>query len=83
MNDSIQTNDQREELDSRSGFGLVVRLLWCRRTNRLSVEVTDKGLGDTFEVEVQPGTNPRDVFLHPYAHAARMASQGAERLVVS
>ena len=83
MNDSIENIDQREELDSRSGFGLVVRLLWCRRTNQVSVEVTDKSLGDTFEVEVQPGTNPRDVFLHPYAHAARMAARGAERLLAS
>jgi len=83
MNETTGTMDQRVELDSRSGFGLVVRLLWCRQTNQVSVEVTDKSLGDTFEIEVRPGTSPRDVFLHPYAHAARMASQGAERLMAS
>jgi hypothetical protein len=58
------------ELDSRGSDGLDIRLLWCPRTNELSVEVTDQRRHESFVVPVPPGTNPQDVFQHPYAHAS-------------
>lgn len=62
--------DGRVELAHRNGDGLDVRLLWCRRTNTASVVVRDERLEDEFELVLEPGVNPLDVFEHPYAYAA-------------
>ena len=46
-------------------------LLWAEDTNAVAVLVLDSGTHDQFELAVEPGVNPLDVFKHPYAHAAR------------
>lgn len=65
-----EIQDERIELAGRSGDGLDVRLLWCPRTNTASVVVRDERLNDEFELVIEPGLNPLDVFEHPYAYAA-------------
>ena len=58
------------ELDSRTGDGIEVRLLWCGREGRLAVEVADAKRGHVFVVHVRDGERAMDVFHHPYAYAA-------------
>ena len=70
IQDLRDARDERVELAGRSGDGLEVRLLWCRRTNTASVVVRDERLQDWFELVIELGVNPMDVFEHPYAHAA-------------
>jgi hypothetical protein len=79
MNDAIDSPYEIVELDSRSGDGLDVRLLWCPRTNELSVEVTDQRRQESFVVPVPPGAKPQDVFQHPYAHASGASTTPIER----
>jgi hypothetical protein len=57
------------ELDSRSGDGLEVRLLWHPRDNRVWVAVNDTKTGDSFDVQIGRGDRALDVFHHPYAYA--------------
>jgi hypothetical protein len=63
------------ELDSRSGDGIRVRLLWHPHDDQLSVAVDDTKTGQSFEVPVRAGEAPLDVFHHPYAYAARHDSR--------
>ena len=58
------------ELDSRIADGILVRLLWSKRDNRVAVAVDDAKTGDAFTVEVKRGERALDVFHHPYAYAA-------------
>jgi hypothetical protein len=60
----------KRELDSRISDGIHVRLLWCRRTDRVAVEVDDAKTGEAFTVDVGAGERALDVFHHPYAYAA-------------
>jgi hypothetical protein len=58
------------ELDSRTGDGIQVRLLWDPRDNRVAVAVEDTKTGRAFEIAIDPGQRALDVFHHPYAYAA-------------
>jgi hypothetical protein len=69
----MTTAAQMQELDCREGNGIAVSLLWQRQSNRLSVVVEDRRLGERFSVPVRP-ENARDVFNHPYAYAQPLAA---------
>ena len=58
------------ELDSRSGDGLEVRLLWRPQDNAVLVAVADSRSGETFAIEVREGDDALHVFHHPFAYAA-------------
>lgn len=55
------------ELHSRTGDGMLVRLLWSQDENRVFVAVDDHKTGKTFSVEVPDGERPLHVFAHPFA----------------
>jgi hypothetical protein len=57
------------ELDSRTGDGIHVRLLWHPSDGHVSVAVHDGKTGQAFELTVGEGDSPRDVYHHPYAYA--------------
>jgi hypothetical protein len=63
------------ELDSRTGDGINVRMLWHPSENRVSVAVTDTRTGEGFELPVGDGERALDVFHQPYAYAARPQHQ--------
>ncbi len=65
MNAAIQTR----ELDYRVSDGVHVSLLWYPATDRVTVEVFDEAVGETFEIEV-PRARALDAFHHPFAYAA-------------
>lgn len=65
------------ELDSRVADGIYVRLLWNSVTDRLRVAVDDRKKGEAFEFEPDPA-EAREAFIHPYAHAARLAIEGSQ-----
>ncbi len=46
-----------------------VALFWSRRTHKAAVAVEDEARGEHFELPVEPGDNPLDLFDHPYAYA--------------
>ena len=58
------------ELQSRVSDGIQVDLLWCERSGRARVAVTDTKSGETFSVPVRDGERALDVFHHPFAYAA-------------
>ena len=58
------------ELDSRTGDGVEVCLLWHPQDDRLWVSVNDTRTGESFKVRVRDGERALDVFHHPYAYAA-------------
>lgn len=58
------------ELDHRSHDGIDVRLLWSPRDDHVVVTVADRRTGERFELHVEDGESPLDVFRHPYAYAA-------------
>ena len=60
-----------EELASRSSGSIAVALLWSRRTHRAAVAVEDAATGTRFELEIEAGDDPLDVYEHPFAYAAR------------
>ena len=63
------------ELNSRSGNGVEVALLWQQRDNTAVVAVVDHHSGEAFVLDVHQGDNALDMFHHPYAYAAnRMAA---------
>lgn len=63
------------ELNSRSGNGVEVALLWQQRDNTAVVAVVDHHSGEAFMLDVHDGDNPLDMFHHPYAYASsRMAA---------
>jgi hypothetical protein len=59
-----------------------VALFWSRRTHRAAVAVEDGATGERFELLVEPGDNPLDLFEHPYAYASARLS-AASRAVGS
>ena len=59
-----------QELDSRSGDGIDVTLLWSQNANRVWISVVDEKSGDWFEQDVHPAL-ALDAFQHPYAYANR------------
>lgn len=67
---SAETLASLRELHSRTTDGILVRLLWCERENRVFVSVNDNKTGEAFSVEVPRGERALHVFAHPYAYAA-------------
>jgi len=63
------------ELNSRSGGGLHVRLVWRTPDDRLFVTVTDSARDQQFRVEVHDRGRALDVFHHPFAYAAQHGVQ--------
>lgn len=59
-----------EELDSRRTHEIQVSLLWRRDDNRLWVSVLETLTGHVFNVDVEEGERPLEVFNHPFAYAA-------------
>jgi hypothetical protein len=59
------------ELDHRAGAGIQVSLWWSPGDGRTWVAVRDVSTDVGFVLPVLPGERARDVFDHPYAHAAR------------
>jgi hypothetical protein len=59
----------RRELAHRAGNGIEVWLYWRKPTNRVTVEVLDERLAESFEFEVE-GRHALSAFNHPYAYAA-------------
>jgi hypothetical protein len=60
----------RVVLASRKNAGIRVTLLWAADTNSVAVLVCDDSTKEQFELVVEPGANPLDVYEHPYAYAA-------------
>jgi hypothetical protein len=56
------------ELDSRSGDGLTITLLWRPGDSRVTVRIDDHRTAVRVEFGV-PGRDARDAFAHPYAYA--------------
>ena len=63
------TSPTPQELNYRVNDGIHVTLLWYPATNRVTVEVYDESVGESFELEV-PAESALDAFHHPYAYAA-------------
>lgn len=59
------------ELHSRDSAGIRVHLWWSPADDRTWVSVRDARSGAEFVLPVRTGERARDVFDHPYAHAAR------------
>ena len=57
------------ELDSRSGDGLDIRLLWQPADDSLTVTVDDLRLHEHFVIPVRAG-DALEAFHHPFAYAA-------------
>jgi hypothetical protein len=55
------------ELDSRTGEGFEVTLLWSPESGQLAVVVVDEIRGEELAVEVEPD-EALDAFRHPYAY---------------
>lgn len=64
-------HEPRVVLASRRNAGIRVTLLWAPDTNAVAVLVRDDGADERFELLVEPGASPIDVYEHPYAYAAR------------
>jgi len=64
------TGFARVVLARRRSAGIQVALLWAKDTNAVAVLLHDDGTDERFEVPVEPGANPLQVFEHPYAYAA-------------
>ena len=47
-----------------------VALFWSKRRHRAAVAVEDEATGERFELSVEPGDNPLDLFEHPFAYAS-------------
>jgi hypothetical protein len=67
-----ETPEGVRELDSRTSDGIHVRLLWHTDDECVSIAVEDTKSGETFELPVDAGERPLDLFHHPYAYAARL-----------
>ena len=59
------------ELASRASAGIQVSLWWSPVDDRTWVAVRDARTATGFVLPVLAGERARDVFDHPYAHAAR------------
>jgi hypothetical protein len=68
----FETTDEtwRTELASRESNGVMVRLVWSRSTNLVTVTVADAANDDYFELVLDENERALDVFQHPFAHAA-------------
>jgi hypothetical protein len=66
-----QLLETMRELHSRTGDGIHVRLLWRAEPEIVAVAVTDARSGEAFALDVREGERAMDVFLHPFAYAAR------------
>jgi hypothetical protein len=68
----VETADETwwTELASRESSGVIVRLLWSRSTNLVSVAVDDTANDESFELILGEHERALDVFHHPFAHAA-------------
>jgi hypothetical protein len=64
------TGPARVVLARRENAGVKVTLLWAKETNAVAVLVNGDDTDDEFEVPVEAGVNPLQVFEHPYAYAA-------------
>jgi hypothetical protein len=64
-------------LAARHAGTVDVALLWSKRRHRAAVAVEDEATGERFELRVEPGDNPLDLFEHPYAYASRRVSPPA------
>ncbi len=58
-----------QELASRTGDGLHVRLLWSAVDRRAWVSVIDVKRDETVSVAIRDSESPLDVFHHPFAYA--------------
>lgn len=67
---TTETLTSLRELHSRTADGILVRLLWNDRDNRVFVTVNDNKTGEAFSVEVADGQRALHVFDHPYAYAS-------------
>jgi len=59
-----------KELDSRTGEGYEISLLWSPESGQLAVVVIDEAAGEEFAMEVEP-SEALEVFRHPFAYADR------------
>ena len=66
----VLTGPARVVLARRENAGIKVTLLWAKETNAVAVLVNGDDTDDEFEVPVEAGVNPLQVFEHPYAYAA-------------
>lgn len=64
-----------QELHSRIGDGILVRLLWRADDDHLFVTVSDRKENVEFCVEVRDRARALDVFHHPFAYAAHYGIQ--------
>jgi len=62
------TQDDTIELASRNGGGIVVRLLWRRGDESVTVAVADDQTGEVFQIEVAR-ERAFDAYTHPFAYA--------------
>ena len=62
------------ELDSRISDGMQIQLLWHPDDGHISVAVADSKTGETFELGVRDGHRALDVFHHPFAYTAELAT---------
>jgi hypothetical protein len=58
------------ELATRSSGGLTVVLGFDPETRQAFVDVDDRVGDERFQLEVQEGDNPLDVYNHPFAYRA-------------
>jgi hypothetical protein len=68
-----------QELHSRIGDGILVRLLWRADDDHLFVTVTDSRENAEFCVEVRDRARALDVFHHPFAYAAHYGVQASPK----
>jgi hypothetical protein len=61
------------ELDSRTGDGLHVRLLWNAADDRLAVSVADWKAGEHYAFDVVDGERALHAFRHPFTYVTAAA----------
>ncbi len=69
-----------KELDSRTGEGYEVSLLWSPESDQLAVVVVDEAGGEEFAMEVGP-REAMEVFRHPFAYADSRQLEFRRRLI--
>jgi hypothetical protein len=57
-----------KELDSRTGEGYEISLLWSPETGQLAVVVVDETAGEEFAMEVEPD-EALEIYRHPFVYA--------------
>jgi hypothetical protein len=67
----MTTQTAPRELAYRVSDGVRVRLLWHPATNRVTVQVVDESLDESFEFEA-PRDRALDAFEHPFAYATHV-----------